>query len=259
MTLIFRRLFLPALVLLSACSDAPTAVVRTDRQPILFVHGIGGSADDWSPILARFRSDGWTDRELIAKTYGTSGNASTAATIRDDVAAALGATGWDRVTIISFSMGSLSSRHYVRNLGGTDVVEAWVSISGPNHGTTTAEQCLPLKACQEMLPGSAFLEALAVRPAGEPAGEHDSRGGDQHANCLPASHRDVHGGDLSAGEGVHHELACHELLVYKSVTWPHDRLRFTAPGPPRCWHPHDPTRERWNADSSEGILSRRKR
>jgi len=160
MTLIFRRLILPALVLLSACSDAPTSVVRTDRQPILFIHGFGGSLDDWAPVLARFKADGWTDRELIAKTYGMSGNASIAATISDDVTAALAATGWDRVTIISFSMGSLSSRHYIRNLGGTDIVEAWVSISGPNHGTTTAEQCLPLKACQEMLPGSPFLEAL---------------------------------------------------------------------------------------------------
>ena len=36
---------------------------------------------------------------------------------------------------------------------------AWVSVAGPNHGTTTAEQC-SFVSCVEMRPGSAFLNEL---------------------------------------------------------------------------------------------------
>ena len=51
-------------------------------------------------------------------------------------------TGWASVDIISHSMGGLSSRYYLRNLGGQSFVDAWVSLAGPNHGTDTARFCL---------------------------------------------------------------------------------------------------------------------
>jgi triacylglycerol lipase len=145
-----------------ACHDDRVAapVEKTARQPIIFIHGLGGSSGDWEPVLDRFRADGWADREMVAPTYSSFvSNVAIAATIRDDVDSVRRATGWDRVVLVTYSMGSLSSRYYLRNLGGTLVVDAWVSVSGPNHGTTTAEQCA-LVACVEMRPGSAFLEEL---------------------------------------------------------------------------------------------------
>lgn len=144
----------------TACGgDSPTAIIPTSRQPIVFVHGFRGSAADWSSVISRFKNDGWTDRELFANTYGEASNTSLAAVIRDRVDSVRAATGWDKVDIISFSMGSLSSRYYLKSLGGTAHVDAWVSIAGPNHGTTTAQQC-PFTACLEMRPGSAFLTTL---------------------------------------------------------------------------------------------------
>jgi triacylglycerol lipase len=56
-------------------------------------------------------------------------------------------------------MGSLSTRYYIRNLGGDTKVDAWVSLGGPNHGTSTANDC-GLSPCLEMRPGSNFLAAL---------------------------------------------------------------------------------------------------
>ena len=134
--------------------------VPTRRQPILFVHGLSGSAQDWVPIIARFRRDGWLPRELFAATYSsTQSNVAVAEAIKGHVTSLRTATGWDRVHIVSYSMGSLSSRHYLKSLGGDQHVESWSSISGPNHGTNTAALCSSTP-CIEMRPGSSFLTTL---------------------------------------------------------------------------------------------------
>jgi triacylglycerol lipase len=141
--------------------DGPTGpVVPTARQPIIFVHGFGGSAANWTAVVARFKADGWTDRELIAASYPSDvSNTVIADRIRDRVDSVRAATGWDKVDFVTFSMGSLSSRYYLKNLGGTAKVDAWVSIAGPNRGTETASQCSETP-CAEMLPSSEFLETL---------------------------------------------------------------------------------------------------
>lgn len=56
-------------------------------------------------------------------------------------------------------MGSLSSRYYLKNLGGDVKVDDWVSLGGPNHGTDTANLC-GQTSCVEMRIGSSFLTAL---------------------------------------------------------------------------------------------------
>ena len=160
-----RKLRLPLLVLpavLSCGGDGPVAPPeKTARQPIVLVHGLGGSAADWSPVLTRLRADGWSDRELAAATYSsTVSNTSIAAQLAARVDSVLAATGWDKVDLVTYSMGSLSSRYYLKTLGGAARVDAWVSIAGPNHGTQTATQCAQLPACAESVPGSAFLTAL---------------------------------------------------------------------------------------------------
>ncbi|MEX1185276.1 MAG: triacylglycerol lipase [Gemmatimonadaceae bacterium] len=156
----------PVLLILSAVlacgGDGPTVPVsRTARQPIVLVHGLGGSAADWSPVLARLRADGWIDRELAAATYSSSiSNTSIAAQLASRIDSVLAATGWDKVDLVTYSMGSLSSRYYLKSLGGVANVDAWVSIAGPNHGTQTATQCVQVPACAEAVPESAFLTAL---------------------------------------------------------------------------------------------------
>ena len=136
-------------------------VSRTARQPIVLVHGLGGSAADWSPVLARLRADGWIDRELTAASYSPNhSNTSHAAQLASRIDSVLAATGWDKVDLVTYSLGSLSSRYYLKNLGGVARVDAWVSIAGPNHGTQTATQCVQLPACAEAVPGSTFLTAL---------------------------------------------------------------------------------------------------
>ena len=58
-------------------------------------------------------------------------------------------------------MGGISSRYYVKNLGGLTKVKTFVSLAGANHGTYTAIACAWFDpGCFQMVPGSSYLNAL---------------------------------------------------------------------------------------------------
>jgi triacylglycerol lipase len=155
-----------ALAALCACTETSGPDIGTLPQlthdPILFVHGYGGSSANWDTMRQRFLSAGWKDFELYAYNYSfISSNATSAAEIRDQVNDIISKTGATKVDIVAHSMGSISSRYYLKNLGGTDKVDAWVSLGGPNHGTDAVEnQNCGFTPCREIIPGSAFLTAL---------------------------------------------------------------------------------------------------
>lgn len=164
----FRTLFLAGAccVFAAACADTnpngtgPLPVLKHD--PILFVHGYLGNNGNWQDMKAKFLADGWQDVELYAYNYSfIESNASSAAEIRDQVDNIIKSTGATKVDIVAFSMGSIASRYYLKNLGGTSKVDAWVSLAGPNHGTDAVEnnQC-NFTPCREIIPGSSFLIAL---------------------------------------------------------------------------------------------------
>lgn len=152
--------------IVAGCSDTsgtgtgPLPTLRHD--PILFVHGYGGNNGNWEDMKNRFRADGWQDVELYAYNYSfVNSNALSAAEIRDQVDNIITKTGATKVDIIAFSIGSVSSRYYLKNLGGTSKVDAWVSLAGPNHGTDAVENAgCTFTPCREIVPGSAFLLAL---------------------------------------------------------------------------------------------------
>jgi triacylglycerol esterase/lipase EstA (alpha/beta hydrolase family) len=73
----------------------------------------------------------------------------------------LAATGASKVDIVAHSMGPLSARYYLKNLGGTSYVDDFVSVAGVNHGTTVASWCSWLyTSCAQMYTGSSFLTSL---------------------------------------------------------------------------------------------------
>ena len=158
-----RKTFLIlALAATTACAadTAVTPVTPVTHDPILFVHGYGRTADDWNFMITNFKAAGYTDAELYTISYGVlQSNVSIADDIKTKVDGILAATGATKVDIIAHSMGSLSTRYYIRNLGGDTKVDAWVSLGGPNHGTSTANDC-GLSPCLEMRPSSTFLTAL---------------------------------------------------------------------------------------------------
>lgn len=160
------------LVFVTGCREsvtAPDTICGADRaastapiqhDPILFIHGYGGNGGNFCTMIDRFRADGWTDRELYAYNYSfVASYATDAEEISAQVERILAETGASKVDIIAHSAGSVSSRYYLKNLGGDTKVDAWVSLGGPNHGTDTAINC-SFTPCLEIRIGSAFLAAL---------------------------------------------------------------------------------------------------
>ncbi len=146
---------------LTECETAGGASTAVTNDPILFVHGYAGNGANWQDMKARFLADGWQANELYACNYSfTASNAVSAGEIRAQVDEIIRQTGANRVDIVSFSMGSVSSRYYLKNLGSTKV-DAWVSLAGPNHGTDVVEinKCA-FTPCREIAPGSQFLTDL---------------------------------------------------------------------------------------------------
>ena len=111
-------------------------------------------------MVSRFKADGWTSAELANWSYNfRQSNATTATLIQQKVDSIIRVTGATKVDIITHSMGTLSARYYVRNLGGDGKVDALVSLGGANHGTATANFCFDT-SCFEMRPNSTFLNNL---------------------------------------------------------------------------------------------------
>ncbi|MEA2481214.1 MAG: triacylglycerol lipase [Thermoleophilaceae bacterium] len=149
-----------AVAALAAAACLALPAVAGAHDPILFVHGWNSSGATWNTTISRFAADGWTPSELNNWSYNTSqSNATTAAQISTKVNQILAATGASKVDLISHSMGGLSTRYYVKNLGGAAKVDDFVSEAGPNHGTNTAFLCFQT-SCREMQPGSSFLSSL---------------------------------------------------------------------------------------------------
>jgi triacylglycerol lipase len=149
-----------ALATVTLLGQGVAASVAAAHDPILFVHGYLESESLWRTMIASFERDGWTAAELNNWRYNTSqSNVTTAREVQRKVEEILRRTGATKVDIISHSMGGLNTRYYLKNLGGTEKVDDWVSLGGPNHGTSTANLC-PEASCVEMRIGSTFLTEL---------------------------------------------------------------------------------------------------
>lgn len=147
---------LAALPVLTSAAEAQARA----RDPILFVHGWRGRAEQWRPMMELFVDDGWSRARLYAWTLDPrDSNPAAAAKIAARVDQILAATGARRVDIVTHSMGALSTRYYLKNLESGGKVDAWVSLGGPNHGIHLADLCISAD-CADMRRGSAFLAAL---------------------------------------------------------------------------------------------------
>jgi triacylglycerol lipase len=150
-----------AVALASVALLAPAASSALAHDPIVFVHGWAESESVWSTMIRNFEREGWTRAELNNWRYSTSQeNGRTASQLRTKVEEVLRATGAAKVDLVTHSMGALGSRYYLKNLAGTEKVDDWVSLGGPNHGTNLASLCFWQTSCIEMRAGSSFLSQL---------------------------------------------------------------------------------------------------
>jgi triacylglycerol lipase len=175
---------------------APDAEAVVPQNPILFVHGFNSSASTWNTAIGYFQSQGYSSAQLRAFSYNTSqSNATTANTIASQVNTLLANNpGATKVDIVAHSMGALSSRYYVKNLGGTAKVDELVTLAGANQGTTWAYGCFFLTSCQQMFPGSSFVNQLNAAPSTPGPTRHGAWWSACDGVILPNSNATIPGG-----------------------------------------------------------------
>lgn len=135
-----------------AFAGATPATAAQSADPILLVHGFTGQPTSFDTMVARFTAAG---RTAVAIDLTTEDNVANARAIRDFITA----QNWSRVDIVGHSMGGLSSRHFLKSLSGTVVVDSYVSLGTPQYGVWSA--CLlPQSYGGQMCPSSSFLRNL---------------------------------------------------------------------------------------------------
>ncbi len=135
-------------------------------DPVLFIHGINGSAADWATMISRFKALGYPAERLMARTfsdpkYGC--NTDNAATIQMWANELMATTHTTRIDLVAHSMGTLSSRRFLKDLGGTAQVNTFVSLGGMNHGLTGLV-CLGATNPVPYPPSCTFKEICATQP-----------------------------------------------------------------------------------------------
>ncbi|MBR8745163.1 triacylglycerol lipase [Nocardiopsis sp. MG754419] len=148
------------LALTAALQAAPATA--DSHTPIVFIHGFMGKGNQWDDMRAALVDSGYPEDRLHDFSYDWARSNTTIAGYLDDhVEGVRDQHGADRVHLVTHSMGGLSSRYYIKNLGGTETVDQWISLGGPNNGTDIANLCpSPITPCDEMRHGSAFLSDL---------------------------------------------------------------------------------------------------
>ena len=209
-------------ITLSAQAAKPGSEEPAVRNPILFVHGYASGGSIWDTMRDRFLADGWPADHLATWSYNyNQSNATTAEEVRDQVLNLLASTGAEEVDIITHSMGGLSSRYFLKFMGGDELVEAWVSLAGPNHGTGWAYGCLSW-SCFEMRPGSNFLDTL--NQGNETPG--GARYGTWWSSCDEIINPDdsviLKGADNNRTACISHNWFLYDATVYRQVRdWIH--------------------------------------
>jgi triacylglycerol lipase len=134
---------------------APSAQSAT-INPVVLVHGFTASPSSMATLKANFEAQG---RQAFSIDYNSENNVTNAnqlATFINDVKAQTGA---EKVDLVGHSMGGLSTRYYLKNLGGQANVSEYVSLGSPHYGVWSA--CLlPTSLGGQMCPWSSFLSSL---------------------------------------------------------------------------------------------------
>ncbi len=146
---------------------APAAAPATGN-PVLIVAGTFSPEFAVEPLAARLRHDGFTVYTMALPGLGVGDIAQSAQAVATAVDAIRAETGSAKVDLVGHSQGGLENRYYLKFLGGTAKVGAYVSLGTPQYGTYLANlgtflgfgDCLTVVACVQMATGSSFLAAL---------------------------------------------------------------------------------------------------
>lgn len=137
--------------------------VENRPYPLVFVHGRNADSGVWRALKDYLIAHGYTENILFGWDYDSSQSANEVLSgqFKNYVDDVLSNTGAEKVDIVAHSLGSLLTRWFIKFDGGKDSVRQWISLAGPNHGTTLGWLCALLnQGCKDMTPGSYVITNL---------------------------------------------------------------------------------------------------
>ncbi|GHD69052.1 alpha/beta fold hydrolase [Jeongeupia chitinilytica] len=142
---------------------------RSDRIPVLFVHGVGGYPQQWSKLIAsldRDRFQPWIYQYPSGMRLGQSGD-----TLADLLQSLQKRYGFSRMMIVAHSVGGLVSRQAILRLARVSPqqpVQLFVTLSTPWGGDALAQlgasrSPVVVPSWQDIAPDSVFLHDLLAQ------------------------------------------------------------------------------------------------
>ncbi|CAN5503025.1 hypothetical protein BH11PSE11_BH11PSE11_13920 [soil metagenome] len=169
----------------------PPASVGHD--PVIIMTGASGDLSKTKPLVDYLRNNGWADNLLVhwKDSTGFQGDvATTANEIGAKVNSVLTATGKSKVVLVGWSSSAVSSRYYIKKLGGAQKVSQFISIAGPHHGITNYAACQYLwVSCKQWgpIPLTQFMVDLnaGTEVPGSPTVKYLTMRGTADTNAAP--------------------------------------------------------------------------
>jgi triacylglycerol lipase len=132
--------------------------VKTERNPVLLVHGMKDDSRKMAKMAAYLRGEGWEAHTMnLVPSWGQVRLEVLAQQLADFIDKTIPEDG--RFDLVGFSMGGLVSQYYLQRMDGLERVQRWVTISAPHNGSLLA-WLIQNPGCRQMRPGSAFLQDL---------------------------------------------------------------------------------------------------
>ena len=112
----------------------------------MFIHGLNGSSAEYQVMIDRLIDDGWPAEYLRAIDFADPQwgcNLDNADAIAAAVSSLIADTGEPRIDIVAHSMGTLSSRYFLKNLGGTELVAHFHGPAAPGQAAAILHNISP--------------------------------------------------------------------------------------------------------------------
>lgn len=131
---------------------------KQPRNPVLLIHGIEDTGLVFSKMTVHLKQSGFNVHTMdLVPNNGDVGLDALAQQIADYVEKNFPHN--QMLDIVGFSMGGIVSRYYLQRLGGIKLVQRFITISSPHHGTIAA-YASKRPGCLQMRPDSLFLKDL---------------------------------------------------------------------------------------------------
>ncbi|WP_198654509.1 MULTISPECIES: esterase/lipase family protein [Nocardia] len=127
--------FTPLAAAPAAAAPAASTAPATTRGVVVIVPGQSLGSLPYQPMAAELRADGYTSLVLDLKGFDVAADAASVAVAVD---AAHTEYPGVPVALVTHSIGALSGRYYLRDLGGADRIATYIAIGAPQYGSPGA-------------------------------------------------------------------------------------------------------------------------